>query len=72
MDTEVEVSASWGLTGLQAPKYHRIILKLSGEALAGGRGYGIDPDIVNSIASEIRDIKDKAGRQYLAGCGRKH
>jgi uridylate kinase len=44
---------------LQAPKYRRIILKLSGEALAGGQGYGIDPDIVSSIASEIRDIKDK-------------
>ncbi len=59
MDTDVEVSANWGLDGLQEPKYHRIILKLSGEALAGGRGYGIDPDVVNSIACEIRDIKDK-------------
>ena len=59
LDTDVEVSANWGLDGLQEPKYHRIILKLSGEALAGGRGYGIDPDVVNSIACEIRDIKDK-------------
>ena len=27
-----------------APKYWRIVLKLSGEALAGSLGYGIDPD----------------------------
>jgi uridylate kinase len=58
LDTEVEAS-TWGSTGLQEPKYHRIILKLSGEALAGGLGYGIDPDIVQSIASEIGDIKEK-------------
>src|ERR671939_14611 len=36
-----------------AVKYRRILLKLSGEALLGGQEYGIDPDIVASIAREI-------------------
>jgi len=39
-----------------APKYRRVILKLSGEALAGDQGYGISPEVVNFIASEIRDV----------------
>ncbi len=38
------------------PKYKRIVLKLSGEALAGPRGYGIDLDVVRVIAGEIRDV----------------
>jgi uridylate kinase len=43
---------------LQKPKYRRIILKLSGEALAGDRGYGIDTAVVSAIAAEVREIKD--------------
>lgn len=39
-----------------APKYRRIILKLSGEALAGEQGYGIDPEVVRHIALEIKDV----------------
>ena len=35
------------------PKYKRILLKLSGEALAGERGYGVDPKVVAYLASEI-------------------
>jgi len=31
-------------------------LKLSGEALMGGRSFGIDPDIVQTIAEQIRDV----------------
>ncbi|MBR2756914.1 MAG: UMP kinase [Exiguobacterium sp.] len=38
------------------PKYKRIVLKLSGEALAGDQGYGIDPNIVNSISSQIKEL----------------
>jgi uridylate kinase len=38
--------------------YKRILLKLSGEALAGQQGYGIDPDIIKGIASEIREVVD--------------
>lgn len=39
-----------------APNYKRIILKISGEALAGDRGFGIDPDIVNSITDQIKEV----------------
>ncbi|MFZ4454182.1 UMP kinase [Salibacterium aidingense] len=37
-------------------KYNRVILKLSGEALAGEQGYGIDPNVIQSIASQIKEI----------------
>ena len=39
-------------------KYRRIILKLSGEALAGDRGFGIDPDILRNIAEEIKQVQE--------------
>ena len=38
------------------PQYRRILLKLSGEALAGKQGYGIDPEVIGDIAAEIRDV----------------
>lgn len=38
------------------PVYQRVLLKLSGEALAGGRGYGVDTNVVNYIAREIEDV----------------
>jgi uridylate kinase len=39
-------------------KYRRIILKLSGEALAAHGGYGIDPSSVRDIALEIKEVHD--------------
>ncbi|MDR3348164.1 MAG: UMP kinase [Acidaminococcales bacterium] len=36
--------------------FRRIVLKLSGEALTGKRGYGIDPEIVEAIAAQIREV----------------
>lgn len=41
---------------MTVPKYKRVILKLSGEALAGGQGFGIDQQTVQSIARQIRAI----------------
>jgi uridylate kinase len=38
------------------PKYRRVLLKLSGEALAGEAGFGIDPAVCQSIASEIKTV----------------
>lgn len=38
------------------PTYRRILLKLSGEALQGEKGYGISPAVLDSIAQEIKDI----------------
>jgi uridylate kinase len=37
--------------------YRRILLKLSGEALAGDAGYGIDTDILKIVATEVREIQ---------------
>ncbi|SFP08436.1 UMP kinase [Salibacterium halotolerans] len=37
-------------------QYNRVILKLSGEALAGEQGYGIDPNVIQSIATQIKEI----------------
>ena len=39
-------------------KYKRILLKLSGEALLGKRNYGIDPEVSDFIAHEIRELVD--------------
>ena len=39
------------------PKYQRVLLKLSGEALAGGGGYGIAPSVVSALAEEIREVR---------------
>lgn len=38
--------------------YQRILLKLSGEALAGQAGYGIDTDVLNGLAREIQGIHE--------------
>ena len=43
-------------TKMVSPKYWRIVLKMSGEALAGAQGYGIDPDVINSIARQIKEV----------------
>jgi uridylate kinase len=39
-------------------KYSRVLLKLSGEALMGTKGFGIDPEVVISIANDIREIHE--------------
>lgn len=40
------------------PKYKRVILKLSGEALAGDTGFGIKPPTIKEIAEEIKEVHD--------------
>ncbi|CCQ93044.1 uridylate kinase [[Clostridium] ultunense Esp] len=40
------------------PIFKRIVLKLSGEALAGDKGHGIDIDTVNRISEEIKSLRD--------------
>src|SRR5579883_963349 len=39
-----------------ATKYQRVLLKLSGEALMGEQGYGIDPSILQYIADEVVQV----------------
>ena len=41
------------------PLYKRILLKLSGEALMGDQPYGIDPDMINRVANEIKVIVEQ-------------
>ena len=41
-----------------APRYKRILLKLSGEALAGEQGYGIDPSVLQRIAKEVGAVHE--------------
>ena len=38
--------------------YKRVLLKISGEALQGEQGYGIDPEVINYIAKEIKSIRE--------------
>lgn len=40
----------------KSPRYHRILLKLSGEALAGEKGLGIDPKVLDAMALEIGQL----------------
>jgi len=40
------------------PRYSRILLKLSGEALGGPGGVGINPESVHSMAEQVREIRD--------------
>ena len=42
---------------MPAPRYKRILLKLSGEVLAGGAGFGIDPARVSALAEEIAEVR---------------
>ncbi|ACV23371.1 Uridylate kinase [Slackia heliotrinireducens] len=37
-------------------KYNRVLLKLSGEALMGQNGYGIDPSVIDALAEEIKEV----------------
>ena len=41
---------------MDRPQYRRVLLKLSGEALTGKGAFGIDPEVVDAIAAEIRDV----------------
>ncbi len=41
---------------MAAPKYRRVVLKLSGEALAGEQGFGIDPNVISHIAEQVKEV----------------
>jgi uridylate kinase len=45
-------------TARSTPPSHRILLKLSGEALMGDREYGVDPATVSAIADEVRAVHE--------------
>jgi uridylate kinase len=41
---------------VKGPKYRRILLKLSGQALMGPRQFGLDPDVIRSIAEQVSEV----------------
>jgi uridylate kinase len=43
-------------TEASKPLFSRVLLKLSGEALMGEQGYGIDPEVVHFLADEIKEV----------------
>jgi uridylate kinase len=43
---------------MTAYRYKRVLLKLSGEALMGDAGYGIDPKVLDSLAAQIKLVND--------------
>ncbi len=43
---------------MAAPKYRRILLKLSGEALGGDKEYGIDPATLSRVAGQVKQLVD--------------
>lgn len=50
---------SWrngGISKLKQPAYKRVVLKLSGEALAGEKGYGIEADMIASVAEQVKEV----------------
>jgi len=44
--------------GDRSPKYNRVLLKLSGEALGGARDYGIDLSVVQTVAGQVKAVHE--------------
>lgn len=53
---------------LEQPVFKRVVLKVSGESLAGQNGYGIDADMIISIAEQIKEVVE-LGVQVAIVCG---
>ena len=52
------------------PAFRRVLLKLSGEILAGEEGFGIDPDRASYLANEVKSIRDLGvGVGLIIGAG---
>ena len=51
------------------PKYRRILLKLSGEALGDERGHGISPESVLNMAEQIREVRDMGVQVVIVAGG---
>ncbi|MGO0122695.1 UMP kinase [Desulfothermobacter acidiphilus] len=51
------------------PRYRRVVIKVSGEALAGEQGYGIDPAVASFVAREIQQAKEAFGAEIAIVVG---
>ncbi len=40
------------------PRFRRVLLKVSGEALAGSQGFGLDPEVLDYMGSEVKKVHD--------------
>ncbi len=49
--------ARGGLPSPGAPRWRRILIKLSGEILAGEQAFGLDPAVLRSVAEQVRDVR---------------
>ena len=49
-------------------KYKRVLLKLSGEALSGEKGFGFDPETAKAVAEELKEVHD-LGTELAIVCG---
>jgi uridylate kinase len=56
--TAVPIVSGGAPGGAAAPRYRRIVLKISGEALLGRRSYGVDPEMCVFIARQVRDVAE--------------
>ena len=52
--------------------YRRILLKLSGEALMGEEGFGIDPKVLDRMAQEIKELVESVRVPRGAGAAQDH
>lgn len=43
---------------MSVAKYNRIVLKISGEALAGEQGFGISPEIIKTVAKQVKEVAE--------------
>ena len=50
-------------------KFKRVVLKLSGEALAGEKGFGIDPTVVYALAKQIKAVVETGGEVAIVNGG---
>jgi len=58
MDEQGDSGSPATTAGAGELRYRRVLLKLSGEALMGGAAYGIDSEVLVSIARQIREVRD--------------
>ena len=57
--TEIASTTGVAVTSDREVRYHRILLKLSGEALLGDRPYGVDPEFCIFIANQVKHVHDR-------------
>lgn len=54
---------------MNQPKYRRVLIKISGEQLAGNRGYGIDPGFIDQVAKQLVGVEKETRAQIIIVTG---